>query len=158
MDWIVSVKAELQAVFLLFLVLAALKFGQAPERASAFTLVWMWVADRLFHLLIEPSQVWVTVATGHLLIDASAFVMFLVIALRANRVYPICLSAFQGIAFLMHFVHAINPANAPLAYSILSIAPSYLMMLTLIAGLLLHSRRTRRYGRTRSWRSSYRPS
>ena len=154
MDWLLEFKATLQAITLGAIVLASFRWGGSPERSSALTLAWIWLGDIAYHALVEPSTSWLTVDLGHLLIDLIACVALTAIALAANRIYPLWLAALQTISLLMHMVRAADADAAPLAYAILNIAPSYLLMLTLALGIWLHHRRTKRFGPIKSWRAS----
>lgn len=154
MDWFLESKASLQAIALIAIVLASFRWGGSPERLSSLSLAWIWLGDVAYHVLIEPTTDWMTVDVGHLLIDLVACIALTLIALAANRIYPLWLAALQTISLLMHLVRAADTNAAPLAYVILNIAPSYLLMLTLASGIWLHHRRTKRFGSIKDWRAS----
>ncbi|WP_158611071.1 hypothetical protein [Aurantiacibacter spongiae] len=148
-------KEELQFAVLLVTALAAWRWGAGPERASiAVVLVVFGLGDAINHWLSHSGPRFTTIEEGHLLLDMVAFILFGAIALLANRVYPLCLTALQGLVLLIHFAVGLS-TTAPLAYSILSLAPSYLLTLTLVAGMIAHWRRRRRYGPYRSWRRDF---
>ena len=151
LDWIWQVKVGAQEAALIALILLAFLRGAAPERGVAITFTMMIAADRLYHWFLPSGLFSIGIDLGHCGIDFSAFISILVIALRANRIYPLCLAALQLAATISHVVMGLNPSLLRSAYAILMIAPSYLQILVLGLGILLHWRRTVRRGRYPSW-------
>lgn len=149
-----QLKWEAQSLLLLALVIVAIWRGAAPERSVAAVFAGMFVLDRVYHVLCGQGLVLDGVNIGHILIDGAATVAFGVIALHANRVYPLWLTGLQLAATVSHVLRAISPVMAHDAYALLMIAPSYLQTAVFALGLLLHCRRTRRFGRYRSWQDS----
>ena len=87
-------------------------------------------------------------------IDIAAGISFSIVALRANRIYPICLAGFQLAAIASHFLKSLAPTINGQAYGILIAGPSYLQTAIFLLGLSLHIRRQRRLGPYRSWQAS----
>jgi len=148
----------LQAVIFGLLALAAWRWGRGPERTLAGVLVWFSVGDALNHRLFEVNTNYLTVDTGHLVIDIVALAVSLGVALFANRMYPLWFAAFQVLAVLAHLARDLTRDAAGIAYLVMYIGPSYFQIVILALGLWLHHRRERRYGPYRSWRSFSRPS
>lgn len=84
--------------------------------------------------------------------DAAAAAIFIAVALRANRNYPLLIAGFQLVALGAYLVKAAAPDVSPLALYILIVGPSYCQLLLLIAGFARHLRRERRFGPYRDWR------
>lgn len=89
-----------------------------------------------------------------LLIDVVAAVLFVAIALRANRNYPLWIAAFQLVALGGHMVSLVPVGVSPLAHVILTVGPSYCQLLVLLGGFVRHVRRERRFGPYRAWRNA----
>lgn len=153
-EMIWQLKSQLQWLFLAAIILVALWRGATPERQVAAVFVFMFVTDRAYHGLFGKGQFLWNADLGHILIDGSALIGFVLIALRANRVYPICLASLQLMTVVSHIVRAISPAVAKGAYAILIYTPSYLEVLVFGLGVVFHLARARRYGQYRSWRPS----
>jgi hypothetical protein len=142
----------IQFALLLAAFLLALWRGAGPEQAAAMVMLALLGVDRLFHLVLWQVQGQAATAFGHFSIDLAALAAFTLLALRANRLYPMGLAALQLIAVTAHLVRAISPAIPGRANAIMMVAPSYLELLVLIGGILLHMRRESRTGPYRSWR------
>lgn len=142
----------------LLLIAAAWRWGAGPERICAAVFPLMVIVDRLYHQLVQRGAHYGQVDIGHLAIDLAAAAIFIAVAVRANRFYPICLSALQLASVVAHFSRWTDPSEARLAYYLLGYGPSVFEMLVLGAGIALHARRVRKYGPYRSWRSSLNPS
>lgn len=146
-----SMKPVFEVGILLALILIALWRGAGPERWSAAVFICMFVLDRLYHFILGQGAQYGTMDVGHFCIDLIATIAFVAIALRANRIYPLCLAALQVIAVISHVIRAISPAVAGGAYSILMIAPSYLQIAVFGTGLCLHLRRSQKFRHYPSW-------
>lgn len=137
---------------------AALRWGAAPERICVATLFTVTFGDPLYHLLLGRGAIYGTVDIGHLVIDVGVAVIFVAVALRANRVYPIWLAAFQLVSVLSHFAREVTASFPKLAYGLMSYGPFYITLLIMAGGLAFHARRAKYLGRYRSWRGSSNPS
>lgn len=155
--WIVEYRAEMQEgmVFLLFGL--ALWRGAAPEKIISAAFVGMWVIDRLYHLFVTSGSRFGQVDPVHLGIDAIATIVLLLVALKANRLYPLWLTALQLAATLSHLFRAASPSLQGGAYSIFIVAPSYLQIPSFAIALLLHIRRVQKHGPYPSWQNFSRP-
>lgn len=154
MSWLWS----FNIVSILLLCAAAWRWGAGPERICAAALLVMNVADRIYHLLAGRGTIYASVDIGHLVIDLAVAAVFITVALRANRVYPLWLSAFQLVSVISHFAREVNGTAAQLAYALMNYLPYYAILTILAAGIALHARRTRRLGHYRAWRGSSNPS
>lgn len=152
LELVLEFKSYAQSITLVLVAIAAWRFGDLPEKACASVLVGvLWVADMVFWAGLGLYPDFVSTEVPALVLDVLALVLLLVIALFANRIYPLCLTSIQGLALLSHFAAAAASA-VPLAYAILSIAPSYLLIAVMAAGLFAHHRREQLHGPYRQWR------
>ena len=78
--------------------------------------------------------------------------LWIVIAVHANRNYPLFMAALQLLVVSAHVARGLIEAIAPIAYAVMVIAPGWLQLLLLATGLARHLRRKRRYGAYRDWR------
>lgn len=132
---------------------AALRWGAAPERCCAAVFVAMNLGDRAYHAIAGRDSIYITVDTGHLILDLLAAAVFIGVALRANRMYPLWLSAFQLVSVISHFARGVDGTMADLAYALMNYVPYNVMLLILAAGIGMHARRQRHYGPYPSWRA-----
>ncbi|MDB5672567.1 MAG: hypothetical protein JWO25_3526 [Alphaproteobacteria bacterium] len=144
-----------------FLVLAAsaayaLRKGGGPERAVALLLV----AAVLATLLAQAARPvrFHDVEMGVLLVDAALFLGLLAVALRAERYWPLWMTALQGVAVAGHGAKAVNPHVIPWAYAVLLAFWGYPMVALLAAATWRHQQRLRKFGKDGSWTRSWLPS
>jgi hypothetical protein len=95
-----------------------------------------------------------SVDLGHLVIGVSTAVVLVAVALHSNRIYPLWLSAFQGLVIISHFTREASARISFLAYALLTYGPSILQIAILSCGIVLHARRVSRHGKYPSWRDS----
>lgn len=136
---------------------AALRWGDEPERICVATLFTVTFGDPIYHLLVRHGPIYGSVDIGHLVIDVGVAAVFIAVALRANRVYPLWLAAFQLVSVLSHFAREVTATFPKLAYGLMSYGPFYIILLIMGGSLTLHALRLR-HGRYRSWRSYSSPS
>lgn len=132
---------------------AAWRWGGAPER---------WLSLSFLATMVMPVYVvwWLfpdrsggdPVMPVYLLADAVATVLFVNIALRANRNYPLWVAGFQLVALGSHMVQLLDVSVTPLALTVLITGPSYCQLLLILGGFVRHVRRERRFGQYREWR------
>lgn len=144
---------EVGFVLLLFLVsgLVAFQRGGPPERLAAAVIVGWIVTDAGYHLLFGPSG-FDTVDPVHLVLDGAELCAIMLLALRANRMWPLWAAAAQLICYSGHIAAFIEPGGMRRAYWAMTQLPQYIQLLALLLGAAAHARRTRRIGRYRSWR------
>ncbi|MEE4152864.1 MAG: hypothetical protein V2I27_01765 [Erythrobacter sp.] len=143
----------LQTAFALLVCLAALLWGRGPERAIAIT--WLVLFEAALHLRpILFAEGFRVTGVDLLLasVDALAVVIFILIALNANRIYPLCIAAAQILAVAAHLARGMIEAISPIAYAIMVIGPGWFQLMFFAAGLARHITRERRFGRYRDWR------
>lgn len=151
-------KDELEFGVLLLVVISAWRWGAGPEKACAGALLYMALVDYPYHWILGRSAILGTVDVGHAFIDFSTAAIFIYVALKANRLYPLWLAALQSISILSHLGRDLNREIDGLAYGILIIAPSYLEIAILSVGVYMHHSRVKKHGKYRSWRTFSDPS
>lgn len=152
-----SYRVELQHIASVVLALAIWRWGAGPER---------WLIGVFLATMIVPVYIFmelnVVAATGgpyawlYLLIDLVALVGFGLIAINANRNYPLWIAGFQLVAIGAHASKELVDGISPLAIAILVIGPSYAQLLLIFGGFVRHVQRERRFGPYREWRSTRR--
>ena len=128
--------------------------GGAPERigAAAYTLS---VAATYLVLWSESSE-WRTLEFGVFIVDALVFVVFVFLALRASRFWPIWVSELLGLGLLGHVARWAGPTVIPWAYAVVLTIWSYPILAIIALGTFKHQQRLKRFGTDRSW-SSFSP-
>jgi DNA-binding CsgD family transcriptional regulator/uncharacterized membrane protein YhaH (DUF805 family) len=134
---------------IVFAVLYALIRGGAPERiAAAMTVVGtflifvaLWTAPlRLGGIDISAP-----------VLDSAGLLAFLLLALRANRFWPIWLTALNGLGLITHIILRINPTIDPGAYGLVGAISTPFFSLILFVGTRNHQLRLRHYGADPAW-------
>lgn len=116
--------------------------GGKPERLIATLLV---VASVLTVVCRANVSIrYSSIDLGVVLIDAILLVGLSIVAVRADRVWPIPLASLQSIVVLGHFCKLVNPELWRLGYALMTTAPAYPAVMLLIVGIYRHDRRTLR--------------
>lgn len=150
---ILEYRDEAQRVAFWAVCLAALFKGGGPERAISITLIAIFVVtDTIYHALTDNSFSAHQVDIFHASNDLLAGVLLILIALHANRIYPMWIASFQLLAALAHVARELADQISPIAYVIMVSVPSYFQIGILAGGVILHIRRRRLFGRYRDWR------
>lgn len=132
----------------------ALWRGGAPERAIACAFL---VAGLTTPLLDLPElSRFSSVAYGVLAIDLLLFGALCLIAVRADRFWPIVVAGLQLVSLLAHLVRLANPELIRPAYSIMLVIWSYPQLLLLVMGTMRHRTRTATGRPDTAWRASSR--
>lgn len=141
----------------LMLVCCAYAFvsGGAPERIGAAIFL---IGSVLTYVALETSPIrFRGVEIGVFVIDGASFVAFVLLALRANRYWPLWVSALVGLGLVGHLAMLVHPRVIPWAYAVVLSIWSYPMLLLMVAGTFAHHRRLIRNGADPSWMRSSGP-
>jgi hypothetical protein len=134
---------------LLLIVSYALWRGGAPERADALVFVLMAVFQFSGRLFFD--RVFSTVDLLGFATDLLALAGFTLIALQANRIWPLFIAAMQLLSCVSHFGREVSDKVEPLVYAVLMAGPTAVGQVILLAGTLAHRRRIKRGIRMESW-------
>ena len=131
--------------------LLAAIWGGAPERTAAALLIAAYAVTRLAArpLAARYGPLDVTMLTVDLLLLAG----LLLLSVRADRSWPIVLTALHSLTVLGYLGGAVNPALRQLGYAIFLTLPAWLGMSPLWIGIVTHQRRLRQHGVDKSWRT-----
>ena len=141
--------------FLALLVLCtlyALWAGGAPEQIAAT--VYAVSVAATFLIVTAHHQRWLNLEVGAFVVDAATFLAFIVISLRADRFWPLWVTAFLGIGVLGHVAKLVMPDTFWRAYAVVLTIWSYPILALMALGTFLHRRRLKHCGADKSWTSS----
>jgi hypothetical protein len=128
--------------------------GGAPERIGA-TILLVGSALTLLAVTAAPAHRFVSVELGILAVDVATLIAFLVLALYAERFWPLWITALQAIGTAGHAVKLVDPQILRWGYAFALAFWSYPMLLLLVAGTWSHQKRLKRNGADISWSSSF---
>lgn len=123
--------------------------GGAPERVGASIIIAATTAT-----ILVPKVGKVTFASlepGVFAVDTLTAFAFILLALRANRYWPIWIAALQIDTVLTHVAMLTAPRVMPWAYAVMEIAWSYPIVMLVAVGTARHQQRLHRYGNDPSW-------
>lgn len=127
----------------------ALLKGGLPERIGASIVA---IGSSLTMVAISSRTArFGTVELGVVIVDAACLVAFLILALRAERFWPLWLTALQFIGIAGHAIKAAEPDTIPKAYAFAMAFWSYPMLLLIAVGTWRHQKRLARNGVDPSW-------
>src|SRR3712207_2977593 len=89
--------------------------GSAPEQIGAAILLLGSILTLV--TLSSPATIYSSLEVGVFLVDVATFVAFLILALRADRLWPLCITAFQLVGTAGHAVKMVDPEVLPYAYA-----------------------------------------
>jgi hypothetical protein len=95
-----------------------------------------------------------SVEVGVFLVDVAALIAFLVLSMRAERLWPLWVAALQIIGTAGHAVKLMDAEVIRTAYAIAMAVWSYPMWFLIVLGTWQHQRRLAKFGVDRSWSSS----
>lgn len=130
----------------------ALLRGGAPERIGASVIGLGSVLSLV--AASSPGARFGSVEVGVFLVDIAAFAVFLGLALRAERHWPLWVAALQAIGTAGHAAKLADPQVIPLAYAFVLAFWVYPMLFLVVMGTWQHQRRLAKFGVDKSWSSS----
>ncbi len=126
--------------------------GGAPERVAVAILAVWGVADVTYGLAVRgpalPAHFDPYIATTDLL----EFVAIAVLAMRANRVWPLFAAGAQLVCLGAHLAIAVLPLERGFTYFVMTQGTGYLQLFCPLAGAIAHHVRQRVYGSYPDWR------
>ncbi len=154
LEWLTSESRPFVQDILFFTLFACVViWGGAPERAIAAT--WMILFEgvsRVYRGIWGEGYQLEQVDLFYGSIDGLVCVIWVAIAVHANRNYPLLIAALQVLVVAAHLARGLIESISPIAYATMVIAPGWLQLMVLCVGLLRHIQRQKRYGPYRDWR------
>lgn len=135
----------------LSLVLAVtLSRGGRPEQLAGLILV----AGAALSLasVPDPHKSFRTVEWPLFSVDLASFTCFLLVALRANRWWPMCICGIKLVPLAGHIAKAFEPRISYMVYGSLTGAWTYPIMIVVAIAVARHQLRLRDRGEDRAWR------
>ena len=119
----------------------AVLHGRKYERAAALACLGASLATLFVHQISDVR--YVTVAAGDMLVDCAALAIFIIIALRSDRFWPLWVAGLQLVTSFGHFLKAIDPELVPQAYGAALRLWSYPILVIVFIGAWRSWRRDR---------------
>lgn len=132
---------------------AAWRFGGGPERVVATVLVLQIPYLGLVYLLMG-AQSFRNVSFPHLLWEVGTMAAYLVVALRANRFWPIGFAALRLVELTASVPLALHVPGVAMAAWVMNSMPAKTGVGVLVVGIWAHHQRVKRIGRYPDWRPS----
>ncbi|MEL7444621.1 MAG: hypothetical protein AAGK02_02270 [Pseudomonadota bacterium] len=142
-----------QDILAIILIAIAFRWGGGPERVVAATwLVLFEVASVASRAIWGSERQLSDVDVFFASTDILACVIWVAVALCANRTYTLWIAAMQLLAVTAHLARGLVEAISPVAYLTMVYVPGWFQLMVLAIGLARHINRKRRYGEYRDWR------
>jgi hypothetical protein len=110
----------------------AIRFGGKSEvYGAAIMVVGSFLTPAVGYLFDSR---WTSTEFGVLLVDLGVLCLFLVLALRSDKFWPLWITAFQVIGVVTHLARFVDPGIIPRAYSIAQGFWAYPMLVALVIG------------------------
>jgi hypothetical protein len=138
----------LYLVILVVCCLYAIVRGGPPERLGALALIAAVVATRF--VPASGTIRFQTIEYGVMAVDMTLLIAIVVIAIRAQRYWPMWMAAILLDTVVTHLL-MLSPKLIPWSYSVMIAAWSYPMPLILAIGTWRHQTRARSYGDDPAW-------
>lgn len=135
----------LQAALILVVFIAAWLRGGKPERYVATTYLVMLIASSI-NAFVAGNQSDTDYSGIHgvrFLLDCTAFVGVVFVALHYNRWWTLWVGSVQLIAVMAHLLRAFALPMPPIAYAVLERWPVWMAVLITGVGIILHHRRAK---------------
>jgi hypothetical protein len=126
--------------------------GGPPERVGASIFVAAVVFTRI--AVSGAATRYSSIEAGVVIVDVATLLALVVLALRANRLWPLWVTALQAIGAAGHVVKLMDPNVIRWAYAFALAFWSYPMLALLALGVWNHQRRLAKFGADKSWSSS----
>jgi hypothetical protein len=134
----------------------AFRCGGGPEKVVAALLL---TAAALTLIVQSSGRLrFSEVELGVFLVDCGLLAGLLAVAMRAERYWPLWMTALQAVAVAGHGAKALNPHVVAWAYAVLLAVWGYPMVALLAVATSRHQHRVRKFGSELSWTRSSRLS
>lgn|GEM_PF-1815143 len=144
-----SVYISITAITLLVVVYAATR-GDSPERFCAAIIAGEAVIDLALQVTIGPRS-FRDFDASRMLIDVISASLFIAVALRANRLYPLGIAAAQLVAVIGSVAVLLSDDGWSQAFWAMTQLPLLLQLVLLAGGTFAHRYRFARIGAYNGW-------
>ncbi len=146
-------RASAQDILAYAICIVALIWGGGPERAVAVSwLILFEFAIGLYRNVLGAEYRLTEVDLFLASTDILAAIVWIAVALYANRNYPMWIAGMQLLAMTAHVARGLVEAISPIAYIAMVIAPGWVQLVIFGIGLTRHILRKRKHGPYRDWR------
>lgn len=121
--------------------------GGAPERITG----WLLIGAAMLTLVVGHPAQYSRLELGMFLIDLALLIGLVVIALKADRLWPMVLAALHLDSTAVHILKLFDAELIRVTYAVMIVMWSYPMLLILAIGTLRHQRRLAQFGEDRAW-------
>lgn len=147
----------LQLLYWIFLVLCSVYVlwkGGAPERTGIAIVI---AASFLSALSVshDASVRYGNMETGLFTVDVVALAAFVVLALRADRFWPLWITGIHLVGVATHTAKLVSPDVLPRIYSWIQGLWAYPIIILIVIGTIRHRKRLKRFGADNSWIGSF---
>lgn len=125
-----AIRPLLYLLLTIVVALVAVRRGGQVERLGGFVLIGAQGVDPVLDWLIphHPRGIFLS----HLILDAVLCALFLIISLRVDRVWPMVITALQGVLLIAHPIRLLLPSIESYTYGVMQTALSWLMPFVLL--------------------------
>ena len=123
--------------------------GGAPERITG----WLLIAATVLTPLAARGLAtrYVQAELGIFIVDVALLTALTIVALKADRLWPMILAAMQLDTTAVHILKLVDADMIRITYALMIAAWSYPMLFILAVGTMRHRRRLARFGEDRAW-------
>ena len=142
-----------QDILTVLVCIGAFVWGGAPERIVAAT--WLLVFEfpgRIYRAFVSDGLQLADIDAFLATTDVVAGIVWIAVALYANRNYTLFIAGMQVLAMTAHVARGLADAISPVAYMTMVVAPGWFQLIFLGFGVIFHARRKKKYGEYRDWR------
>ena len=130
-----------------------LRRGGAPERVGIAILVVGSLASTAAATADYGAR-FQSVEAGMFAVDVAVLAAYLVLAIKAERFWPLWVTGFHSVGVATHGAMLVSPDVVPWAYAVGQALWGYPMLLAQVIGTRRHQQRLAQFGADRSWTSS----
>lgn len=134
---------------LLLVCLYAIRRGGVPERIAGWMLLIAAIATVFVRSEFRVRYGYVQASVAA--IDVTLLIGLVILAVKADRRWPMLLTALHAVTVLGHVGKLLNPELLRLGYAVMIALPTLPGLLVLAAGTWRHRSRVRRFGTDPSW-------
>ncbi|MEM6475158.1 MAG: hypothetical protein AAF687_03230 [Pseudomonadota bacterium] len=151
-------RGVIQDILIVALIVVAIVSGGAPERAAiAIWCVCFELPTLVYRDIIGLDFRLTGVDTFLAAKDIAAGMLWVALALYANRNYPLWIAGVQLLAIGAHMAQGLIDSISPVGFMVLVVAPGWLQLCAMGIGFTRHILRKRKYGQYRDWRIVRKP-